>query len=568
MTNWKNLFYKRILERGEDYYEEGLVTDVTKTSSGYHALVEGSEVYEVEIEMDDGEIYDLSCDCPFADGGNYCKHMAAVLYYLDTENEEDEQKEPDMSWMERIAIQNKELDDVISHIPEEEIRKFVKRLASEDSEIRNWLMTSYSQKIDAQQVKLLHEEVDDIVYRYSGRHRFIDYVHAWNFTSDLESFLYDKVQILINRNCHMQAFDLTNYVFKIIGNIDMDDSDGGSTQVANACYEMWVQVLKKCNEEEKKKLFTWFQEHSTGGYVIDFMEDYLLDFLMNEFHDRELLQKKLEMVDQDIARMSDSTDCGNTWSVHYGYQNNIVKRLDLMKELEYSEEEMKQYRKENWRFAAVRKLEIADLLEKGDIIQAITVLKESKELDKQYAGLVAEYSQQLIQIYKQELMQEEYKQELLSYVFSHMYTDITYALELKAICSEEEWVEQRTQLLKKIKGSPCAYQLMEAEGLYEEMLQGISQEVHNSGWISRMDEYEKILKAKFPEKVRDIYVSYVRQVAGRTSSRNQYRSLTDYLRKIKKYPDGKEIAADIAKDWRAMYSRRSAMMDEIRKAGF
>ena len=568
MTNWKNLFYKRILERGEDYYEEGFVSNVTKTDSGYRALVEGSDMYEVEIEMMDSRIYDMSCDCPFADSGNYCKHMAAVLYYLDSEEGDVEREEPEMTWMERIASQNKDLDDVIAHMPEEELRRFVRRIAGEDSEIRNLLMTAYSDKVDAQHMMHLQQEIDDIVYRYSGRHRFIDYTNAWNFTADLESFLYDKVQILIDRDWHMQAFDLTNYVFKIIGNIDMDDSDGGSTQVANACYQMWEQVLEKCDEEEKKKLFTWFQEHSTGGYVIDFMEDYLSDFLMNEFHDKELLQKKLEMVDQDIARMSDSTDCGDTWSVHYGYQNNILKRLDLMKELEYSEEEIKQYRKDNWRFSAVRKLEIAELLEKGDVLRAIAVLKESKELDKQYAGLVSEYSRQLIEIYKQELMKEEYKEELLLYVFSYMHTDITYVLELKAICSEEEWVEQRTQLLKKLKGSPCAYQLMETEGLYEEMLQGISREVYDSGWISRMDEYEKTLKAKFPEKVRDIYVSYVRQTAGRTSSRNQYRSLMDYLRKIKKYPDGKETAVEIAKEWRAMYSRRSAMMDELRKAGF
>lgn len=568
MKNWKNLFYKRILERGEDYYEEGLVSEVTKTSCGYHALVEGYDRYEVEIEMTEGEIYDMSCDCPFADGGSYCKHMAAVLYYLEAEGEEEEQVTTEPSGMERIALQNKELDEVIAKIPEEELRKFVKQIAGEDVEIRNLLMTSYSQKIDAQQLKRLHQEVDDIVYRYSGRHRFIDYANAWNFTSDLETFLYEKVQILIDRNCHMQAFDLTNYVFRIIGNIDMDDSNGGSAQVANACYEMWEQILKQCNEEEKKKLFAWFQEHSTGGFVIDFMEDYLSDFLMNEFHDRELLLKKLEMIDSDIARMKDSTDCGDTWSAHYGYQNNILKRLDLMKELEYSEEEIRHYRKDNWKFSVVRKLEIADLLEKGAFSQAIAVLKESKELDKQYAGLVSEYSQQLIQIYKQELMQKEYKEELLSYVFSYMYSDISYALELKAICSEAEWLEQRGQLLKKLKGSPCAYQLMEAEELYEEMLQGISQEVQNLGWISRMDEYEKILKAKYPEKVRDIYVIYVRQVAGRTSSRNQYRSLMDYLRKIKKYPDGKELAAKIAKEWRTMYSRRSAMVDELRKAGF
>ena len=161
MTNWKNLFYKRILERGEDYYEEGFVSNVTKTDSGYRALVEGSDMYEVEIEIMDSRIYDMSCDCPFADGGNYCKHMAAVLYYLDAEEGDVEREEPEMTWMERIASQNKELDDVIAHMPEEELRRFVRRIAGEDSEIRNLLMTAYSDKVDAQHMMHLQQEIDD-----------------------------------------------------------------------------------------------------------------------------------------------------------------------------------------------------------------------------------------------------------------------------------------------------------------------------------------------------------------------------------------------------------------------
>ena len=35
------------------------------------------------------------------------------------------------------------------------------------------------------------------------------------------------------RNCWRQAFELTNYVFKTVGNVDIDDSDGGTSQVAN-----------------------------------------------------------------------------------------------------------------------------------------------------------------------------------------------------------------------------------------------------------------------------------------------------------------------------------------------
>ena len=31
---------------------------------------------------EDDEIIELSCNCPYADAGNNCKHMAAVLFYL------------------------------------------------------------------------------------------------------------------------------------------------------------------------------------------------------------------------------------------------------------------------------------------------------------------------------------------------------------------------------------------------------------------------------------------------------------------------------------------------------
>ncbi|CCQ94829.1 hypothetical protein CULT_2080002 [[Clostridium] ultunense Esp] len=36
---------------------------------------------------DNEDIIDLSCNCPYAEAGNNCKHMAAVLFYLeDKEN--------------------------------------------------------------------------------------------------------------------------------------------------------------------------------------------------------------------------------------------------------------------------------------------------------------------------------------------------------------------------------------------------------------------------------------------------------------------------------------------------
>ena len=43
MKPWKDLFRTHILERGLNYYEEGYVTSLEQTSTGYTAVVEGTE---------------------------------------------------------------------------------------------------------------------------------------------------------------------------------------------------------------------------------------------------------------------------------------------------------------------------------------------------------------------------------------------------------------------------------------------------------------------------------------------------------------------------------------------
>ncbi len=37
----------------------------------------------MEILLDGNSIEDMFCDCPYAEEGNYCKHMAAVLFAVD-----------------------------------------------------------------------------------------------------------------------------------------------------------------------------------------------------------------------------------------------------------------------------------------------------------------------------------------------------------------------------------------------------------------------------------------------------------------------------------------------------
>ncbi|WP_283682759.1 hypothetical protein [Parablautia sp. Marseille-Q6255] len=46
MKPWKDLFRTHILERGLNCYEEGCVTSLEQTSTGYMAVVEGTDYTE------------------------------------------------------------------------------------------------------------------------------------------------------------------------------------------------------------------------------------------------------------------------------------------------------------------------------------------------------------------------------------------------------------------------------------------------------------------------------------------------------------------------------------------
>lgn len=58
---------------------------------------------------------------------------------------------------------------------------------------------------------------------------------------------------------------------------------------------------------------------------------------------------------------------------------------------------------------------------------------------------------------------------------------------------------------------------MESEGMYERMLECLKKE----DFIFNVDKYEKVMKEKFPEQVRDMYISYVHKEAERVSDRKR-----------------------------------------------
>ena len=82
---WKYLFSNTILKRGESYYRNGNVLSARSNgkSNTKTFYVQGTGMYVVKITRGKDSIKKMQCDCPYAMGGAYCKHMAAALFQME-----------------------------------------------------------------------------------------------------------------------------------------------------------------------------------------------------------------------------------------------------------------------------------------------------------------------------------------------------------------------------------------------------------------------------------------------------------------------------------------------------
>ncbi len=565
---WYTLFKQHILDRGIEYFEDERVRDYNYCDNEIIARVDGTELYDVHILLDDEEVLDMHCSCPYAEEGHHCKHMAAVLFAFERmlykrDSEMDIEMLPPFSWDEKFQKEKQEVFDLVSKIPEEKVRDLLVGFVLADMSLKNDLELKYSFKMNSKLMLKLRKELNDIEYKYC-RAGYVDWYHASDFTSELEYFLETKVKMLIEKECLKQAFELTNAVFDCIGNVDMDDSDGNSTYVANNCYDCWKLIAEKADDAFKYEMKHWFETHNTG-FVVDFMEEYIEEILMDVFPAKEKLEEEIKKLDSYISR-ANGNDCGKYFTVHYGFVNPILKRLEYMKKLGCTDTEISRYRSEQRKFFVIRELEISEAIEKRDYKKAVSVLQESKVLDAGYSEQLKKYSELLIDLYKKTNSQKLYMEELLYHLENYWQADLTYVSELKA-CDLQgmKWSEIIDDIIKKNRHEDFVCKLLLDEKRYEQLMRKIEESYDK---VHLLNEYEKVLRSKMPERVIKIYSDYLKQAAELANDRKKYHNLMPYLKRIAKCTGGKEAAKSIAELWKRMYKRRTAMMDELKKAGF
>ena len=554
MKNWESEFAPHILKRGFDYFDEGAVHELIQTSDGYEATVEGSHYYRVEIAISDQRLMAMSCDCPYAEDSKNCKHMAAVLYAI-------EKFSDDAYTLHDPTIANSSipaLEKLIQELSEDELRHFLCEYAVKDESMRNALVARYASLSQPRTLTLLKREVDQTIDRHGDRSGFIDYQKAWKFESDMIDILNDRVSPLIDRKECTQAFDLSAYVFTKTAHVDIDDSDGTVYNILGTCCDCWAHILSVCSVQEKERIYAWLESQleSSAGYA---GEELISDFIMEHFDSHNFLLKKLKIVDEQIRYYESKPDEFSNFKA----SQLLLDKIRIMKDLKLPESEISAFTDRHYALPGIRQYLIDCAISENRIPDAISLLLESKMLDRD-TGYTVRYSEQLIELYKAQNNNAAYLNELREYVLhTHQYS-LEYIFKWKNAVSAGEWVIVREEILNSKYCEPIRLKLLEFEHLYERLLHAVLAANSSDALV----EYEKTLRPLYPNELLSAWKTQITVLAQRASNRKNYYSVMQLLRKLPKYPGGQEAAEQFAKEWRIIYRRRPAMLDELMKAGF
>ena len=406
-------------------------------------------------------------------------------------------------------------------------------------------------------MKTLKKELASIGDQYADRHGYIDYRDADDFECDMADFIGRQTQTLLERGEPLLALRAGMDALREYASYEVEE---GCAYIDDAMDAMLTDILCACEEDAASAVFDLLQKCAESGSEHWKVQEFVEQAIFSRFSGDTFDRKKLELVDRQIAALE--TSGKQDYSSEYKMKPLLTRRFDLMKKLSRPKEELDAFLERYTNYSDIRKLRVQQMLDYGKTDEAIRLLEEGKSADHDKRGLVAEYSEWLMDLYERQGQRDKLIAELEYHVFVLSSGGMEMLDCLKKVCTPAQWIEYRERYLSGRNYHKL--ELMESEGLWERLMKAVLA----AGRLSILDRYEVALKKRYPDEMLETYACILTKEAAAASNRKRYQELMRYLKKLRSYPGGTERAARLAEDWRTRYMRRRAMMEELQNAGF
>lgn len=563
LSHFEEYIDEPILKRGLSYFKNGFVHEPEEIRPGdYEAVVEGSEDYTVKLSISNGVITEHSCDCPY-DMGPVCKHVAAVVFYLEQEELGLTQSTKKGSTKKAKASSSKpskrktlaqQVDDLLGKVTHDELILFVRNQAANDSLFRDSLLASFAQYNPNESKALYTKQVKTLIKVARGKYGFLDSSGAEYVSNELSSML-GLANHYIRKGNHKSAFFICTAIMdELISALEYaDDMDGNLTETIYDAFDTLATIAQEDPPEEVRKLIlkyclTSFSKRSFSGW------DWHLNFLRLAAYTLST-DSEMEELFKRIAAIPKSSEYEVKKAQEIQY-DVLLKRK--------GESVAQRYLEQNIYNPSFRARAIQDALDQKDYEKATALANDGIEQDSGYPGLIIDWYDWLLKIAESQKDTERiilYARHLL--LESHNPKRDYYQI-LKEIVPSEEWTNFVEAIVQEAMERKPYYRtdLVASIFIREEWWSRLLDLVKKEYTLDQLAKYEKLLAQHFPSELADLYAERIIRYVENHVGRSHYRTACKYIRKMIKL-GAREKADEVISQLRQTHYRKKALMEEL-----
>jgi hypothetical protein len=578
IDNFEKHINPAILERGRNYFNDGLVGDLEEDDHTWTAEVYGSEDYQVAITLNEqGEICEHSCDCPY--DGTLCKHVAAVCYAV----REETAKHLTIS-SEEISVKAKKgtFENLLNRINMNEYKDFIRRHAAQDKNFKTRFELFFSNKGSNVDIERKYGDlIRKLVRKYSD-HGFIDYRATGRLSSDMNKLLNDGSDMIV-RNNFEDAFLLTKAALKelitIIG--ECDDSDGRIGDTFDTAIQLLGDVAQSDNAAPalKQQIFDFLKTELTN-------QDYFSygDFGYNLFSVFRGLAIQLNQSKEFIGFIDDV--CRKLTGKYDDYQKDFFQkeRILFYREIGWDDAAEKLVL-QNLDIVEIRQAEVKKAVDRKDYAGAKRLIVDGIRIaeEKEHPGTVSQWKKELLDIAVLEKDTGNIRQLSRYFAFNHGFDKDYYRQWKQTFPAAEQNAEMEKLIAERINeannenakyrknsffaSSRSPYLIYVAPVYIEEqMWDRLLALVQTENRLDALLTYHEYLAKRYPEEMAALYLPKFEHMGIHVEGRSQYADLARKMKMVlTDIPEAREPITKLVRDLIAKNPRRPAMIEELNK---
>lgn len=561
LNQFEQFIDETILKRGLQYFKKGHVHEPEEISPGeYEAIVEGTEDYTVQLTLKNGIITEHVCDCPY-DFGPVCKHVAAVIFYLQQDELDlnKKTKRAKSSQTEKPAKRKtvaQQIDELLEKASHDELKQFVREKASQNAPFRNLFLSSFAQHNSDESKELYVKQVKSILKTASDRHGFIDWSASMLVGNAVGNLLESAQKQINNRNYKSAVFICTAVMEQMTEALQYsDDSNGSIGGSIDVAYEMLYTIALEQSSEEIRKLiieycFTSFDKQIYSGWDWHIGVLRLAALLLKTEEETERIFKQI-----DKAQRSD-----------YEREEAQSIKYDILLKTK-GENAAEKFLEQNITNSKLRRKAIQKALKNKNFEKAISLAKDGVNYDlKDKPGLAKEWYDWLLKIAQAQNDSERIIEYARLLFIDNFRNEQDYYQILKQHVKPEKWSAFVESVIQDIttKKRWLDTGLIASIFIKEEWWNRLLELVKKSPDLNTIDYYEKYLSKHYANEIVELYANGVLKYMKNSVGRDHYQNACRYIRKIIKL-GARDKANEIISFLRTEYPQRKALMEELDK---